>query len=180
MYLRLLFILAILALPNPVQADVAATDKGYFSEIELKAKSFSEPRRDLLLNFIHYLQTGKAKDADAYIRALKSYAPTNGQPKLSFSIFEGDFDLCHIENGACTRGLGELTEKYLVPRLKDGDKKALELLFIHTSLVTSDGAETENLESLLKRMKIPSRFKSFFDSLRRSDPLFARFPNRWM
>ncbi len=169
-----------LTLPVLAQSKQNANDKGYFSEIEAKAASFPQPRRDLVLNYINYLRTGKVQSANFYIDTLKKSAPKIGQPKLRFSIFEGDFDLCHVENGACLRGLGDLTEKYFVPKLEIGDKKALELLFVHTSLIQSDGAETENLESRLRKLKIPSRNKLYFDFLRKSDPLFVKFPNPWM
>lgn len=152
------------------------SDKEYFTELTTKTQSMKAPQKSLVFNYIEYLKTGNNQNAEAYIQELKLAAKKN----INFSIFEGDFELCHIEKGACVRGVGELTEAYLVPKLKNGDKKALELLFAHTSIIKTDGADSEALRSLIQKLNLKKLHKSYFDTLRKQDAIYKDFPNKWL
>jgi hypothetical protein len=147
------------------------SDKDYFKELEIKIQAIKEPQKNIASNYVEYLKTGNDQNAQNYIQELKKSANKN----TSFSIFEGDFEFCHLENNACTRGIGELTQTYLIPKLKKGDKTALELLFAYTALVKTDGADSEELAHTLKKLNLKKLHKSFFDTLRKDYS-----PNKWL
>jgi hypothetical protein len=173
----LLFLTA--ALPRAHAKEIGFQDfKKCFSG---KSKAIaSGPERSFLRAYVDYLDSGeKSKGAEA-LSALMVLKPGDGKRISSpwIGLFEGSAKLCCESGGsACAYGMGSATHDRLIPKIKNGDQTAINLVLAYSALVDADGAEGEELASCQAEVRSHKRAVAKFELENRQ--LLKLYPIQW-
>jgi hypothetical protein len=141
------------ALPRSSPADAVRILK---LESQLRRLKPENPQR-LLIPYLRWLRTGKAREARAYIRGVEQAALARGAQVDGLHLFEGCILPLYepggggrADGGKCVSDLfSGYTERYFVPRVRKLEPLALEVLYVHSAAASADGAESEGLATLI-------------------------------
>jgi hypothetical protein len=160
--------------PEPLQqaepldkSQLDADDEKYALYLEKILTDMPAGRDEkLLLNYIRYLHYRKPQFARDYVNGLIRESEVRDGLVPGINIFEAPFILCFFENQRCVKSVGDLTRKYFVPRLYEGDPLALEILVVQSGLAENDDIEAEIIQETLASTQV-TKYSSIIKDIRK-------------
>lgn len=124
--------------------------KGCYRNRSSKIPSAAE--KSFLDSYLRYLETGKDSDGRIATEKLLELQPKDKTLVKSkwIGIFEGSAELCCSGPSSCSYSFGSASSEKLMPKIKKGNRVAINLVLTYSTLVETDGAESENLGSFQK------------------------------
>lgn len=135
----------------------------------LKANVESSAEREFLSAYLSYLKFRSQKNGRVVIDSLLKLQQAEGEKYRSATVglFEGSAKLC-CETG-CSYSMGSATRERLWPKVKSGDATAVEIVLMYSTLIGTDGAESESLRDyqkvVRKHDKQVKRFINKYDEI---------------